>query len=173
MEEFVGHPNDAYKLAFVLGGVSGDERVRIHDHLQGCNACRQHVGEMAEVRRKEVLEEKIKGGMKILRLTRHAIVPDQLIELQYIFGDDAKIVEVSETVPNAARVVELVREHAADVVEAVLPLPLMADLLKIIGDVPVIRAITRREFDATGTKASFVFDHYERIVRVEVVTERL
>ena len=57
MEELVGHPSDAHKLAFVLGGVSGDEKVRIHDHLQGCNACRQHVGEMAEVRRKEVLEE--------------------------------------------------------------------------------------------------------------------
>lgn len=111
--------------------------------------------------------------MKILRLTRHAIVLEQLSELQRIYGSDAEIVEVSETVPNAARVVELITEHSANVVEAVLPLPLMADLLKVIGNAPVIRAITRREFDAAGQKSTFVFNHYERIVRIEVVTERL
>ncbi|MDP2642098.1 MAG: hypothetical protein Q8P21_02310 [bacterium] len=111
--------------------------------------------------------------MKVLRLTRHAIVPEQLTELHRIYGSNVEIVEVSETVPNAMRVVELVQEHSADVVEAVLPLPLMTELLKVIGDVPVIRAITRREFDAAGNKPAFVFDHYERIMRVEVVTERL
>lgn len=110
---------------------------------------------------------------KILRLTRHPIVPEQLAELKRIYGADAEIVEVSETMPNAARVVELVREHSADAVEAVLPLPLMAELLKVIGETPVLRAITRREFDATGIKTMFVFDHYERIIRVEVVTERM
>lgn len=111
--------------------------------------------------------------MKILRLTRHTVTPDQLAELHRIYDSNVEIVEVSETVPNATRVVELIQEHSADVVEAVLPLPLMSELLKIVGEVPVIRAITRREINAAGEKAQFVFDHYERIVRVEVVSERL
>ncbi|MEK7227329.1 MAG: hypothetical protein AAB641_00325 [Patescibacteria group bacterium] len=111
--------------------------------------------------------------MKILRLTRHAIAPDQLVELHRIYGNEVEIVEISETVPNVAHVVELIQERSADVVEAVLPLPLMSELLKIVGEVPVIRAITRREINAAGEKAQFVFDHYERIVRVEVVSERL
>lgn len=82
--------------------------------------------------------------MKILRLTRHAAVPQQVVDLQRIYGTDVEIIEVSETVPHAARVIELAQEHSADVIEAVLPFPILADLLKSTS-VPVIRAITRSD----------------------------
>ena len=110
--------------------------------------------------------------MKIMRLTRHDATAEQLAQLQRIYGSDIEVVKVSETVPNAARVVELAKEHSADVVEAVLPLPILADLLKL-STTPVIRAITRRELKEDGSKTEFVFSHYERYVRVVVETEPL
>ena len=112
--------------------------------------------------------------MKILRLTRHKIESGQLAELQRLYGADCEVLEVSETVPNAARVSEIVREQCADVLEAVLPLPLMAEVVGPRGcGIPVIRAITRREFAEDGVKVHFTFSHYEKVLKVEVVTERL
>jgi len=111
--------------------------------------------------------------MRILRLTRHKALPEQMAELARIFGADIEIVEISETVPNATRVVEIVTEHSADVLEAVLPLNILADAVGSRGvTIPVIRAITKREI-VEGTKTAFTFSHYERVVRVEVQTERL
>lgn len=113
--------------------------------------------------------------MKILRLTRHPAVPEQLAELTRIYGAEAEVVEHSETVPSVERVKEILAGHSADVLEAVLPLPLMAQCLdpKNGVGIPVIRAITVRELQPDGTKVDFRFSHYERIVKVEVVTERL
>ncbi len=114
------------------------------------------------------------GRMKVLRLTRHAIVPEQLAELQRLYGADCEILEISETVPNSARVTEMVRAHNADVVEAVLPFQLLAEVVGPDGcGIPVIRAITRRVFAEDGVKVHFVFSHYEKVLKVEVVTERL
>ncbi|HXF44076.1 MAG TPA: hypothetical protein VNK70_01275 [Candidatus Paceibacterota bacterium] len=111
--------------------------------------------------------------MLVLRLTRHPATPEQVAALQRIYGSDVEIREHSETVPNAARVKELVAEYGADVLEAVLPLQMVAEVLREVPDVPLIRAITNRVFDETGQKAAFVFSHYERVTKVEVVTERL
>ena len=113
--------------------------------------------------------------MKVLRLTRHGATPEQLDELRRIFGDDCVVTEVSETVPDAARVTAICAEYGADVLEAVLPLPLMAEVVNPrtgVG-IPVIRAITNRMLDASGEKAIFAFSHYEKVIKVEVVTERL
>lgn len=112
--------------------------------------------------------------MRILRLTRHSATTEQLAELLRIFGSDVDIVEHDETVSGAPRVSELVRETAADVLEAVLPLPILAEVVGPRGvGIPVIRAVTRREIGEDGTKAIFVFAHYERVLKVEIVTERL
>lgn len=110
---------------------------------------------------------------KILRLTRHAAEPVQIAELRRIYGADSEIVEISETVPNVDRIRELVVEHGATVLEAVLPLPLMADAVGPRGvKIPVIRAITKRVLAPDGS-ATFPFQHYEKVLKVEVVTERL
>ena len=113
--------------------------------------------------------------MKVLRLTRHPATPEQLAELQRLYGPNAEVVEHSETVPNAGRVAELVTEYGADVLETVLPIALLADVLSLRSSVkvPVIRAITNRVLETDGQKAAFVFSHYERYIKVEIVTERL
>ncbi len=116
--------------------------------------------------------------MRVLRLTRHTATPEQETELRRIYGrpgESLEIVEISETVPDAARVKALVAEHGADVLEAVLPMPILADLTnpRTGLTVPLIRAITRRELSEDGTKTAFAFSHYEKVIKVEVLTERL
>lgn len=112
---------------------------------------------------------------RILRLTRHAEQPAQLADLQRIFGEDLEIVQVPKTVADAAEVKALVTEHTASVLEAVLPLPILADVVNPRNGVavPVIRAITVRTprlndeseqvMDERGEPLfDFVFDHYEK-----------
>ena len=111
---------------------------------------------------------------KILRLTRHPASGEQLEELKRIFGSESEIIEVSETVSGAARVRELVEENGATVLEAVLPLPILSEVINPRTGVaiPVVRAVMDRELKEDGT-AVFNFSHYERILKVEVQTERL
>ncbi len=101
------------------------------------------------------------------------MVPEQRTELTRIFGD-MEIVEVDERVPDVERVKQLVMEHNADVLDAILPLKLIADLThpKSGFSTPVIRAVTRRE-ERAGQEPLFHFSHYEKYVRVEVVVEKL
>ena len=111
--------------------------------------------------------------MKVLRLTRHEAEPKQVADLKRLFGENVEIVMVSEKVLDVERVKELVVEHGADIIEIVLPLPIVAELTRPDTEfkIPILRAITKREF--VGDQVSFPFQHYERIIRVEVVSERL
>jgi hypothetical protein len=110
---------------------------------------------------------------KVLRVTRHFTGVHQLVELKRIYGQDVDIVIISETV-DAPRVKDLVEEHAPDAVEAVLPLPLVSELLGRNGiSVPLIRAAMNREVNEETGEVTFTFDHYEVVKSVEVVVERL
>lgn len=116
---------------------------------------------------------------KIIRLTRHEPEQAQLSELDRIFGQDVTVLTVNETLPAdskaaVARFDELVA--GVDVVEAVLPPNLLEGILKFSlfskRGGQVIRAAMNRTVTADGS-ATFVFDHYERVVEVRIVTERL
>ena len=109
---------------------------------------------------------------KILRLTRHALLREQDAELRRIFGSDLEIIQVSETVPDVARVLAIIEEHRPDVVEVILPHSLTAALTRAGLVIPIIRAITRRVLHEDGTKDA-PFSHYERIIRLDIVSERL
>lgn len=117
--------------------------------------------------------------MRILRLTRHPASEKQLDELCRIFGEDADITMISETLPGnpreaVARFDEIAAE--ADVVEAVLPVNLLEAVLKFSRfskrGGQVIRAATERQLGEDG-QATFEFQHYELVRKVEVVTEVL
>jgi len=116
---------------------------------------------------------------RIVRLTRHEASATQLAELRRIFGEDAEVGIVSETLPNntreaVARFDEVAAE--ADIVEAVLPMNLLEAVLKFSafskGGGVIVRAITQRNLHNDGT-TTFDFQNYERIVKIEVITERL
>ncbi len=112
--------------------------------------------------------------MRILRLTRHPANVAQLKELDRIFGGDAEVIEVSETVPSGERVKELVKVHQAQVLEAVLPLPILAEVVhpKTGVQIPVLRAAMVRDLKPDGS-AAFTFSHYEKVVRMVIETEQL
>lgn len=119
----------------------------------------------------------MKGGVimeKILRLTRHPADDAQVAALKAVFGDNIVIVEISATVTGVAEVVALIAEHGATVFEAVLPLPILAEVLNPRNgiSVPVIRAVMDRQISEDGT-ATFIFARYERVVKVVVETAPL
>lgn len=111
---------------------------------------------------------------KVLRLTRHPAEKSQVAALQAAFGPDVEIVEISATVAGAAEVAELVARHGATVLEAVLPPPLLAEVLNPRNgiSVPVIRAVMDRQVGVDGT-AIFTFARYERVLKVVVETAPL
>lgn len=111
---------------------------------------------------------------KILRLTRHSASDIQIAELKRIYGADIEIVEISETVPGAARVSELVEEQGADVLDAVLPVPILSEVInpRTGVKIPVIRASMNRELAEDGS-VTFTFSHYEQVLKVEVQVVRL
>ena len=122
--------------------------------------------------------------IKVLRLTRHKLTEEQRTELirvaQKLVGnsDEVDIIEHSETLPTdtrkaVARFDQLAIGYGADVVEAVLPVNIMEAILKYSqADVPIIRAAMTRQLQDDGT-VTWSFDHYERIIKVEVIVQEL
>lgn len=126
--------------------------------------------------------------MNVLRITRHAAGSDQVEALRSRLGDIV-LVEVDEAMPTdskafVARFDELAKD--AEVVEAVLPLNLMEAVLKFTAFAKrggrLIRASMNRiaRLDEAGNQVKndkgetvydFVFDHYEVVRKIEIVTE--
>jgi hypothetical protein len=118
---------------------------------------------------------------EVLRLIRHPADEAQAAALRHgaahLLGcEEAEvgIVQVSATVTSVEEVAALVREAGAAALEAVLPLPLMAQVVPLLPKegVPVLRAITERILGEDGS-ATFRFDHYEVVEDVKVVTRSL
>lgn len=116
--------------------------------------------------------------MNILRLTRHDAGAAQIAELTRIFGQ-VDVWQISETLPTnsreaVARFDELAKGFG--VVEAVLPVNLLEAVLKFSqfcqkgGE--IIKAVTERQLTEDGG-VKFDFDHYVKMIKVEIVTERL
>ena len=117
--------------------------------------------------------------MKIIRLTRHEASEAQMKDLQRIFGPGIEVHQFSESLPNSASgAVQRFDQIAngADVVEAVLSINLIEAILKFSefskNGGTLIRAITERKDDGAGN-VTFDFLHYEKLIKIETVTERL
>ena len=116
--------------------------------------------------------------MKALRLTRHEASEKQLNVLNSLFELET-VDTISETLPSnsreaVARFDELANGY--DIVEAVLPINLLEAILKFSEfskrDGVLLRAVTNRNLNEDGS-VTFEFDHYEKVVKVEIVTEDL
>ena len=107
----------------------------------------------------------------ILWISRHPLTSDQIDDLRRIYGE----VAISQHGQQVARIADIKDEiSAADVIAAVLPLNLLADLLRAAGDKPVIRARMRRTWapapDGSEPVAMFEHEAWEQVLRVEVET---
>ena len=118
----------------------------------------------------------------VLWFSRHNMTEDQINDLKRIFGSDITIHHVSPNASSVRDVLEAGKDD--DVLAVVLPPALLADLTNPRNNVkPVIRAIANRVptgqqviNPATGKlEDEFKFEHagWERVIKIEVVTERL
>lgn len=120
--------------------------------------------------------------MKILWLSRHTMTDSQLSDLKRIYGDDINIIQYTDTVSGYKDVLEAGSE--CDVLAVVLPPSILADLVNPRNNTkPVIRAVANRietgnmiTNPATGMEEKefrFEHDHWERVLKIVVETERL
>ena len=118
----------------------------------------------------------------ILWFSRHNMTDDQINDLKRIFGSDITINHVSANAASWRDVVEAGADD--DVLAVVLPPALLADLTNPRNNQkPVIRAIANRVptgkqvvNPATGKledEFKFVHAGWEKVLKIEVVTERL
>jgi len=116
--------------------------------------------------------------MKILWLSRHAATQEQVAALEEKFGA-VEIVQVSKTVSSASEVVELMKANDCQEMVVVLPPAILADLTNPrISPVKPIRAVMERvpngrKNEKGEDEFDFVFSHFERVERVEIVTTPL
>ncbi len=120
--------------------------------------------------------------MRCIRLTRHEATPEQIEALTHIYHDltPENIITVNATLP--ANPKEAVDEFDrivgdAELVEVVLPTNLLEAVLKFSQwskspSSSLLRSVMNRVTNSDN-QVEFVFDHYERIVKVEIVTESL
>ena len=118
---------------------------------------------------------------RVLWVSRHTMTQEQEADLRRIYGE-IEVKQFADSVESAKQVTELGAD--CDVLAVVLPPAFLADLTNShINTKPVIRAIANRVATgktivnpATGKEEpEMKFEHagWERIVKVEIVTEKL
>lgn len=120
--------------------------------------------------------------MRVLWFSRHTMTQDQLDDLRRIYGEDLEVKQASSTAVSYKDILTVGDD--CDVLAVVLPPALLADLTNPRNNQkPVIRAIANRV--ATGNQVinpatgkledefKFVHAGWEKVVKIEVVTERL
>lgn len=118
---------------------------------------------------------------RVLWVSRHTMTQEQSADLKRIYGD-VEVKQFAENIESAKQVTELGTD--CDVLAVVLPPAFLADLTNPrVNQKPVIRAIANRVATgktvinpATGAEEpEMKFEHvaWERVVKVEIVTEKL
>lgn len=116
---------------------------------------------------------------KVLWISRHEMTQEQRSDLDRITGG-AELLLWKETVTDIAKLLPPLQQ--ADAVAAVLPPELLAELLALAGDKPVLRAVSERK--VTGRfrtlpdgrrEQEFVYVHggWEQLLRMDVRSQRL
>ena len=118
----------------------------------------------------------------VLWFSRHNMTDDQLADLKRIFGEHITVHHVTANAASFKDVLEVGKDD--DVLAVVLPPALLADITNPRNNTkPVIRAIANRV--ATGKQVvnpatgkledefKFVHAGWEKVLKIEVVTERL
>lgn len=106
---------------------------------------------------------------RVLWISRHAPTQPQISELQEAFGP-VDVIQESVTIGKATEVKDLMAQHGATEVVAVLPVNLLAELTRL--GIKPIRAVMERQLHADGS-VDFVHLRFERVERVEIVTSPL
>lgn len=111
---------------------------------------------------------------KVLWISRHVLSDDQRAGLEQLCGGDLELIWWKENVEDMAALAPAVAE--ADMIAAVLPIHLLAQLMHMAGDRPVLVDLARRTLiPGAGTEAAAVFTHggWQRIRHMELELEPL
>ena len=109
---------------------------------------------------------------KVLWISRHVLSPEQHAGLETVCGGPFRLEWWRENVEDAAQLREAVAH--ADVIAAVLPLHLLAEVTAMAGHRPVLISQARRVLVPTdGPEAAVRFTHggWQRIKRLELELE--
>jgi len=117
---------------------------------------------------------------KVLWISRHEMTPLQKSDLDRVMGDRVELISLQNTIHN----VDEVRSSLpiVDAVAVVLPPDMLQQLLAIVGDKPVLRAVSNRK--PTGRmltlqdgrqepEFAFVHVYWEQVLSVDIRTRRL
>lgn len=116
----------------------------------------------------------------VLWVSRHEMTDAQLADLERIMEGSVRLLPWRDTVRDAAVLAPAVEE--ADAVAAVLPPELMAQLLRLAGEKPLLQAVSRRlptgrtRITPEGRREpefAFVHDCWQQVVRLEIETKKL
>lgn len=116
----------------------------------------------------------------VLWVSRHRMDCAQRADLERVMGGPVRLIPWLETVRNAEELLPALRE--ADAAAVVLPLEILAQLLPLAGETPVLQAVSgrlatgRMTTSPNGTpEPEFAFVHkgWMRIRRLELETEML
>ncbi|MHA1632766.1 MAG: hypothetical protein ACTSXC_08190 [Candidatus Freyarchaeota archaeon] len=130
---------------------------------------------------------------KVAWISRHPPLPVQISELKRKLGEDVEVIQISRTFASADEVLREVKALGATHAVVVLPLSMVAHLVndksitwlfakmeaiaqvksieeakRIVDEKPEARTMTTY---ADGTVRVFEFKEFQRIVKVELITE--
>ena len=117
---------------------------------------------------------------KVLWISRHCMTKEHIDDLKRITGEEIDIIPWKETLYSLIEIKPLIEE--ADLIAAVLPLDLLAELLKISDGKMVLQSVSARipsgklRTVAGGiVEPEFEFRHkyWEQIMKIDVKVERL
>lgn len=114
---------------------------------------------------------------RILWVSRHSPLPNQLKELDRIFKD-YEVVQYNGFIRDAKHVVELMKSYKADEVVTILPMTIIYHLLKEEGIEPIfpeMERVTGDDYDYVdpGTGKRYKFKRFVRIIDFEIVKREL
>jgi hypothetical protein len=117
--------------------------------------------------------------VQVMWLSRHHPTPEQVrvLKEKLVRGErELYINPVSVSVKDGKEVVDLFVDAGADEMVVVLPVNILAELLTELRrrgmDIKPIRSVMARSSDEQGN-VEVVFDHYERLVSVEIISHPL
>lgn len=117
---------------------------------------------------------------QVLLISRHEMPPAQLADLERIMGGHVHLLLWKDTVRDLSALMPVIK--GADAVAAVLPLELLAKLVEMAGETPVLQAVCRRTLTgrmvttADGRQepeVRYVHEYWQQVLQVEVRTKRL
>ena len=73
---------------------------------------------------------------KVLWISRHTLVEEQLVDLEMICNDSVSITQIQESISDIHTITGMVSE--ADVIACVLPVHLLADLVELADGKPIL-----------------------------------